>query len=62
VPDQLRSRPPSRIIYVSCDPATLARDVGRLGAAFRLASLRCFDLFPQTAHVETVAEFECGTM
>jgi len=41
------------IVYVSCDPATLARDVARL-ASWRIAALRCFDMFPQTAHVETV--------
>ena len=45
---------PSRIVYVSCDPATLARDLGRL-QGFRLSSALAFDLFPQTAHVETVA-------
>jgi tRNA/tmRNA/rRNA uracil-C5-methylase (TrmA/RlmC/RlmD family) len=44
-----------RIVYVSCDPTTLARDVRRLGGAWRLESIRAFDLFPQTAHVETVA-------
>lgn len=46
--------PPSRLVYVSCDPATLARDLRGLMAAYTLASTRCFDLFPQTAHVETV--------
>jgi 23S rRNA (uracil1939-C5)-methyltransferase len=45
---------PSRIVYISCDPATLARDLGRL-QGFRLSSALAFDLFPQTAHVETVA-------
>lgn len=45
---------PSRIVYISCDPATLARDLGRL-QGFRLRSALAFDLFPQTAHVETVA-------
>jgi 23S rRNA (uracil1939-C5)-methyltransferase len=41
------------IVYVSCDPATLARDLARL-PAWRIDALRCFDMFPQTAHVETV--------
>ena len=48
-----------RIVYVSCDPATLARDVKRLLAAdYRLASVSGFDLFPNTAHVESVAVFD----
>lgn len=46
---------PRAMIYVSCDPATLARDVARL-PGWRIASMRCFDMFPQTAHVETVCE------
>jgi 23S rRNA (uracil1939-C5)-methyltransferase len=46
---------PAAIVYVSCDPATLARDVGRL-VSYRIASLESFDMFPQTAHVETVCE------
>ncbi len=54
--DTLLAEPPARIIYVSCDPATLARDMSRLTPAFTPGSIRCFDLFPQTAHVETVAE------
>jgi 23S rRNA (uracil1939-C5)-methyltransferase len=44
----------SRVVYVSCDPATLARDVAGLSTVYQVASIRCFDLFPQTAHVETV--------
>lgn len=44
-----------RLVYVACDPTTLARDVRRLGRAWRIAAIRAFDLFPQTAHVETVA-------
>jgi tRNA/tmRNA/rRNA uracil-C5-methylase (TrmA/RlmC/RlmD family) len=47
------------VIYVSCDAATLARDVARL-PGFRVASLRAFDMFPQTAHVETVCELVPG--
>ena len=43
------------VVYVSCDPATLARDVARL-THWRVARLACFDMFPQTAHVETACE------
>ncbi len=46
---------PSRIVYVSCDPATLARDLKELLAAeYSLDSIAVFDMFPQTHHVETV--------
>lgn len=44
-----------RLAYVSCDPATLARDLGRLSPAWDLVELQPFEAFPQTAHVETVA-------
>lgn len=44
-----------RVLYISCNPATLARDLLRL-PSFRIESLRAFDMFPQTAHVETVCE------
>jgi len=43
------------VIYVSCNPATLARDLTRL-PSYRIESLHAFDMFPQTAHVETVCE------
>jgi 23S rRNA (uracil1939-C5)-methyltransferase len=43
------------LIYVSCNPATLARDVSRL-PSYGIESVRAFDMFPQTAHVETVCE------
>lgn len=49
---------PRVIAYVSCDPVTLARDVRTLGAAgFALTEVGCFDMFPQTHHVETLAWF-----
>ena len=48
-------QPPSRVIYISCNPATLARDVRRM-ERYSVRSLRGFDMFPQTAHVETVCE------
>jgi 23S rRNA (uracil1939-C5)-methyltransferase len=55
VADALANRPPERLLYVSCDPATLARDLRRLGAGPERLRLRCFDMFPQTSHVETLA-------
>ena len=46
---------PPKVVYVSCDPATLARDVAELcGAGYTLEKAQAFDLFPRTFHVETV--------
>ena len=44
---------PRAVVYVSCNPATLARDIARL-PGWRIDSLEAFDMFPQTAHVETL--------
>ncbi|MCQ2444159.1 MAG: class I SAM-dependent RNA methyltransferase [Mailhella sp.] len=50
----LRHRPP-RIVLVSCDPCTLARDLAELSAAYEINGIVPVDLFPQTSHIETVA-------
>jgi 23S rRNA (uracil1939-C5)-methyltransferase len=50
---------PSRLVYVSCDVATLARDARTLTeSGYRRGGIRSFDLFPNTAHVETVVAFD----
>ena len=52
---------PQRVVYVSCDPATLARDLKLLTAAgYILQTAEAFDLFPRCAHVETVALLSRG--
>jgi tRNA/tmRNA/rRNA uracil-C5-methylase (TrmA/RlmC/RlmD family) len=49
------------LAYVSCDPATLARDIGLLtGRGWTLDSLRGFDAFPMTHHIECVAILSAG--
>ena len=50
----LLSLAPERIVYVSCDPATLARDITRLSRTYTPVRARAVDMFPRTAHVETV--------
>lgn len=56
VVDAIADRVPGRIVYVACDPAALARDIGLLGErGYTLTGLRAFDLFPHTHHVEAVA-------
>jgi 23S rRNA (uracil1939-C5)-methyltransferase len=54
--EQLRKLKPKKLIYVSCNPATLARDLKILCAdrVFRLERWQPFDFFPQTVHVETL--------
>ena len=49
---------PKKIVYVSCDPSTLARDVAYLSKSYDLISVQPVDMFPHTMHVETVASLE----
>jgi 23S rRNA (uracil1939-C5)-methyltransferase len=66
VAEAIASAAPGRMAYISCDPATLARDLARILSAWkgaappRVAAVRAFDLFPQTAHVETVVILEAA--
>ncbi len=56
---RLRVCASARLVYVSCDPATLARDLRRMSIeARRIRSVRAFDMFPQTSHVETLVVAE----
>jgi 23S rRNA (uracil1939-C5)-methyltransferase len=56
--DKMSQLSPKRIVYVSCNPATLARDAKVLAAAgYQLDSLGVLDMFPHTAHIESMALF-----
>jgi len=58
VVEQIAAFEPEKIVYVSCDPAALARDTSRfIQNGYHLTVLRAFDLFPMTHHVESVATF-----
>ena len=54
-PDALSIHPVDRLIYVSCNPATLARDLARLRNTYKLLAVQPFDMFPQTAEIEIAA-------
>ena len=53
---QLNSLKPSRLIYVSCEPASFARDLKLLSDAFEVSEITAVDMFPQTYHIEAVAK------
>jgi 23S rRNA (uracil1939-C5)-methyltransferase len=46
---------PGKILYISCNPATFARDLKKLGRKYEIESIRLIDLFPQTFHIESIA-------
>jgi len=59
-PDAMRAilqTPPGRIVYVSCDPATFARDAKKLSADYGIQRIQPVDMFPQTAEIELAAVF-----
>lgn len=59
LPRRIAESPVSKVVYVSCNPATLGRDVGRfVSDGFEVRSVEPVDLFPQTEHVECVAVLE----
>jgi tRNA/tmRNA/rRNA uracil-C5-methylase (TrmA/RlmC/RlmD family) len=56
--DEIDRLAPKQLLYISCDPATLARDAqGLMERGFSLDSVEAFDLFPMTEHIESVANF-----
>ena len=49
---------PKKIIYISCNPVTLARDINILSEKYEVKDISAYDMFPQTYHVETVCIME----
>lgn len=60
VVDAILRMAPERVVYVSCDPATLARDVARLRTAYGVVEVRAVDMFPRCSHVEIVVLLSKG--
>lgn len=57
--DEILRKSPRQLIYISCDPSTLARDLKRLvDGGYQLKRIVPFDLFPQTAHIESITSME----
>ena len=49
---------PERIVYVSCNPATMARDMGMMKESYEVLEVQPVDMFPHTYHIESVARLE----
>ena len=58
---QVLKMAPRRIVYVSCNPATLARDFGELKEKYGIVEVQPVDMFPHTFHIEAVARLELLT-
>ena len=58
VVDTILAAAPRRIVYVSCNPASQARDLALLDAGYRVLAVQPVDMFPHTAHVENVVLLE----
>jgi len=56
--DMILAHNPREVVYVSCNPGTLARDLAALGGAYRLESVTPLDMFPQTAEIEVIAHLK----
>ncbi len=55
---QVLEMQPKRIVYVSCNPATMARDIGLMKESYSVLEVQPFDMFPHTHHIESVARME----
>ena len=58
VVEYIRDLCPEKIVYVSCNPTTLARDVSILKETYEIEMIQPVDMFPQTYHIETIVKME----
>ena len=58
VVDVILNAYPEKIVYVSCNPATQARDLALMDAKYKVAKVQPVDMFPHTPHVENVVLLE----